>query len=199
MGESIRQVSRGAEFETALRNGSVINPSEWVTETAAVAGISRDGIELEVVSAQSACGGCQAKSHCGQSAMSSALMPFLKPTTFRSLDIPFSCVPDNLWCDAPLDRQLKVGDTVVVGLPKQRLVQATFLVYLLPLLGAVLGTLCGDVVASRWHLSDASRDLISLLGAALGVFSVIVGLKWFNHHQKTHRSFEPIILQRLSS
>ncbi len=60
----------------------------------------------------------------------------------------------------PSDRN--VGEWVRVELPENRFVQATALVYIIPLAGLLLGLLLG------WLLG-AGNDLITILGAVLGL------------------------------
>lgn len=60
----------------------------------------------------------------------------------------------------PSDRS--VGEWVRVELPENRFLQATALVYVIPLAGLLIGLLLG------WFLSSGN-DLITLLSAALGL------------------------------
>ena len=60
----------------------------------------------------------------------------------------------------PSDRQ--IGEWVRVELPENRFLQATALVYIVPLLGLLGGLLCG------W-LIGAGSDLATILGAVFGL------------------------------
>lgn len=169
---------------------------EWVTETVDVSAVYDDGVELSLAPQQSACGGCSAKSQCGQSAMASALAPFVRPSVSRTLRVSRSQVSPSLYDPLSHELCLKAGDRVVIGLPKHRLVQATLLMYILPLLGAVLGAIMGYVATVYWPASPEVSDLYSIVGAVVGVLWVVFGLKRFSRNPFSQKAFEPVLLQK---
>ncbi|MFH1879602.1 MAG: SoxR reducing system RseC family protein [Bacillota bacterium] len=67
----------------------------------------------------------------------------------------------------PSDHQ--IGEWVRVELPENRFLQATALVYVVPLLGLLLGLFLG------WTIGSGS-DLWTLLGAAFGLIAALVTL-----------------------
>ena len=79
-----------------------------------------------------------------------------------------------------------IGEWVRIELPENRFVQATTLVYIIPLAGLLLGMLLG------WLLS-AGSDLITVLGAMVGLLVSFVTLYLVDKHIAKKPEWSPII------
>ena len=89
---------------------------------------------------------------------------------------------------------LSIGDRIVVGLPDSALIRASFLVYLLPLLGFFMGAfLAGEVAV--W-LNLAAHDLVSLSGGLLGIFFCLILSRFSGFFDGA--LYRPVVLRKLS-
>ena len=70
------------------------------------------------------CGQCQAKDNCGTGSVAKAFSP--KPNVIKA------------YVDSNFDLEVKVGDSVVIGIEQQFIVRSAFYVYILPIIGFVL-------------------------------------------------------------
>lgn len=103
---------------------------------------------------QSACQSCSAKSSCGTSVLAKAF-------PVRTQELGVKVEPAH---------QFQVGQTVELTVTDNVILSAAFQVYLLPLLGLLLGAvLLPLIVAAQW------AELSSIIGGAAGL---ILGL-WF--------------------
>lgn len=123
---------------------------------------------LVVVSRQSACGSCAAKSGCGTSVVAS-----LFPQRSQQLRVANT-------------QGARPGDRVIIGLEESGLQRASLLLYGVPLLGLLVGAAVGQ----QW----GGSELQSILG---GLFGASVGL-WFVRWQSSRNaSLRPVMLRRL--
>ncbi|MEJ2514780.1 MAG: SoxR reducing system RseC family protein [Gammaproteobacteria bacterium] len=86
---------------------------------------------------------------------------------------------------------LEVGDQVLIGLQEDAVMRAAVVVYLVPLVLAVIGGLAG------YSVSDA--DLAAAVGAAAGI---ALGLGWardFGRRHETDARFQPVVLRRVGN
>ena len=102
-----------------------------ITETATVVSVEGDSITVSA-SVKTGCSQCQVSENCGTSAVAKAFTPRQQLLTLRS----------------PMP--VRIGDSVVIGIPEQKILLASWLVYIVPLL-----TLIGGVIAlnlyTNWH------------------------------------------------
>ncbi len=119
-----------------------------IEEEAVVVGL--DGEYAEVESWQkSACGHCSARSGCGTSLVASLFGR--RPRRFPALN----------------QVGARPGDRVIVGVDAGALQAASFLMYLVPLLGLIGGALAGTWAARL--LAAADGELLSILLGAFGM------------------------------
>jgi len=123
-----------------------------IRETGTV--IKRDDIHIWVeTSVKSTCSTCSAKSHCGTSAVASAVAG--KTLVNR--------------VENKLDAQ--VGDRVEIGVPEETLLSGAFFLYLFPLLLAIASALAGQFWLSRFiEVTEGIIILLTLLGGGTGFY-----------------------------
>jgi sigma-E factor negative regulatory protein RseC len=146
-----------------------------IEETARV--IACDG-ELAQVQAErrSTCSGCSARSGCGSSV----------------LDSVFGRKAVLMVARNPL--QARPGERVIVGVTEKGLVQASLILYALPLLGLILFAILGQLAAER--LPPSVGEIPSILA---GLFGLIAGLAFARHRcvtPNTREAYPVVILRR---
>jgi len=104
---------------------------------------------LVEVQRRTACGGCASQDGCGTSVIAAW----------------FGRRPSRLWVHALTP--MRVGETVVVSLPEAMLLQASLLMYLLPVLGLVGGAALGNLLAG----AATGGDLPGIAGGVLGLLA----------------------------
>ena len=118
----------------------------------------------------SSCQSCEAKSTCGQGAISKVIGQK-------------SCVISAL-----NSFSLQVGDEVVLGLEETTLLKSALLAYLLPLVLMIFG-------AAVLQGLYGENDLVSAFGGLTGFFLGFILVYFYNHHHKDDERFQPIILR----
>ncbi|WP_407275127.1 SoxR reducing system RseC family protein [Halothiobacillus sp. DCM-1] len=122
-----------------------------IREYGTVVELTLDGVWVETLR-QSGCQSCSSQGSCGVSVLSRVL----------------NRRHHRVW--AATDLALAVGDQVQLVLPARALVQASLLMYLLPLLGLILGA-----VLAQQTLAFAGA---SMVGALLGLLLPLLWLYW---------------------
>lgn len=84
---------------------------------------------------------------------------------------------------------LRVGDTVIVGIPEDALVSASIRVYLLPLV-AMFG-----FGAFAHHILEAHELLVALFALA-GLAAAFLALRVFNAKAERSGRFRPVVLRK---
>lgn len=138
-----------------------------ITETGKVVAVRGDQVWVQTIRT-SACQQCAARHGCGQKALASV-------TGGRANRV---LVANSVGA--------RVGDEVLIGIPEEALLGASFLAYALPLLGLVAGSLAG-------HSMGAGGDLPALTG---GITGLVAGLAVAALRQRQKRSgYEPRLLR----
>lgn len=125
---------------------------------------------------RSACGGCGVRTGCGTSLLAQV----------------FGHKPAHLRVANPVSAQ--PGDRVVVGISERGLVRASLLLYLVPLLGLLLGAVGGELLVQRLDLGGG--ETLSVVGGMLGL---AVGLRLarnFSDSPGTNQLTRAVILRR---
>lgn len=130
-------------------------------------------IESEV---KSACSGCQQVDNCGSGQISKAF-----PTKKLSL---------KLYSDLPL----KVGDTVVLGLSDEHLLQSAWQVYMFPLVGLISFASIGQYLTSN---NFFPHELLAVTLAAVGGYLGYLLSKNVQSSTKNKQKLTPKILRSL--
>ncbi len=121
---------------------------------------------------KTACGGCNEQSGCGVGAIDRWLG--LRATVVRVAN------PDGA----------TVGEEVRIGLDERALVIASGVVYLLPLLGLLLGG-----VLTQWWIAPMSEWPLAA-GAALGFVAALAGARRLSKRLAEDLRYKPVILRR---
>lgn len=137
---------------------------------AAQAGIA----EVEVVR-RSSCGACGANTACGVSL----------------LDRVLGRRPQRLIMGNTLD--VRVGDSVIVGLPEEALIGAALAAYLLPLVGLIGGAILGEAVAAGTGITG---ELGPLAGGAAGFAAALLLLRRYSRRLAADERLRPRLLRR---
>lgn len=129
----------------------------------------KDGIaEVETIRTSS-CDSCRARHACGHRTIAKVansnrmLMQVLAPDS------------------------LKVGQSVVVGIPEDTLLQASFWMYAVPLLGLVLGATIPSIFTEQ--------SLIAIVGAIGGFAGGLWAAKWKSSREAHNPDFHPRVLK----
>ena len=116
-----------------------------ILENATVVAVESDALWVEAVQ-KSACGTCIAQKGCGTRVLSKL--------TGKTSRVRVLASADHLQTLCP-------GQSVTIGIPEDVVVGASLLVYLLPLMGSLMGL---------WLMAPIS-DIASVLGATVGLFT----------------------------
>jgi len=122
-----------------------------VTERGVVVEVLEEGVRVQT-QRRGGCASCSARGGCGVGLMQQALSRRAHTVVAR--------------CEHPV----RVGDEVELSLPHAALVQASLWMYLVPLLGLLVGAVLGQQIAAWWPLS---ADASTLLGGASGFVAAI--------------------------
>lgn len=145
-----------------------------IEQTAIVVSLQSPFAEVET-QRQSSCGSCQAKQGCG----TATIARFFPQRAHRLLALN------------PI--QARPGDRVILGLDDAALRNASLAVYLVPLLGLILGAVVGESLGQRFAIQ--AGELSSLLG---GLFGILAGFFWvrlYGQRRRTDPKYQPVILR----
>lgn len=138
-------------------------------EQAQVVAVEFDGVRVETVR-RSGCAGCQAKSGCGQKLLAEI-----------GQGQRFEILSGN-----PRQLLLQPGDIVEIGVEEAAFLQASMMVYLLPLLGLILMSAVASV-------SGAVESVIVLAGLLGLLFGFVIVRRW-NRGNRQGCRYQPQIL-----
>lgn len=141
-----------------------------IEEKATVSGIDREFVFLETQNIGS-CGNCTSKKGCGQV---NSVFRFKTNTKLK--------------LKAHSNLNLKVGDEVIVALPSDKLLKATILVYLSPLLLLFVFSLIAKLM-----FSETTSIVMGVFGLSLGLFLV----NQYAKHQSVASEFEPKLVRKI--
>ncbi|MFT0213148.1 SoxR reducing system RseC family protein [Pseudomonas sp. F1_0610] len=85
------------------------------------------------------------------------------------------------------DLQLSIGDTVIIGIPENLLIQSSVVAYLMPL----LAFFSFAIIGAFYELSEPFTIVLSGLGFVLGLLVV----RWYGCRYKDNSSMQPIVLR----
>jgi len=139
-----------------------------IKETGIVVAIFDGVVEVEVVRTSS-CSACQAKAGCGHHAIaqvsSTNRMKLLVTDTFVS----------------------QIGQEVTIGIPENTLLTASFLMYLVPLLGLILGASLSAIFSDQ--------PTVAAIGSVIGLgVGLLIAKKQSVKHQ-LDPDFQPRVLE----
>lgn len=136
--------------------------------------ISKQGKQVWVSTLRkTACGSCEAKNACGQSALSKLLSP--EANHVLAID--------------PIG--VEIGDHVVIGIPEDIVLKSSLLMYLLPLLALIVGA----VMANFLPFSSVNPDLLAGIGGIVGFLLGLALVKWHGSKNRNNESYQPTVLR----
>jgi len=150
-----------------------------IRETGRVVAIENDSVWIETIQ-QSACQSCAAEKGCGQSLIAKMTG---KTTAIRVL--PGQCDISRIGMD----------DRVVIGIPEHVVVNGTLLIYLLPLLTMIAGTLLADALIT----TSSTSDLYTALGAMLGLAAGSLIVRAHSYLHRNNLDVHPMLIEQLPS
>jgi len=147
-----------------------------IEQTAKVLRVDNDNVLIEV-QRQTACGSCSAKSGCGKTLL------------------------DNVFKTQPMQVEIlntlgaKENDNVIVGLDESGFVQASFFLYIIPLL-----TMLGFAIIASEIFANSDTELFVVIAGMLGLFSGSIFSRFSLRlkHVEQKNLFEPILIKVIS-
>lgn len=140
-------------------------------EQAIVVEVSAEEVWVETCR-QTACQSCSAKSSCGHSLLSK-----ISSGKTQRLQVK-------------TDKELQVGDQVVLGLDEGAFIRGSALVYLLPLLALIIGALAGDALFGQ-------DSLMSFVLAGAGLLAGFAYVRWYSWRHRQDAQYQPVVLRKL--
>lgn len=137
---------------------------EWTTVVS-----WQQGVALLRCEPKAGCGSCKAKSGCG-----ARLLNELAPESNPHLKIR-------------IDQPLEPGQRVEIGIAESSLLRSAMLVYIVPLVGIMLG---GGLL--QWYQGN---DTAAVFGAILGGSAAFLVVRQLSKHLATHADYQPVVLQ----
>ncbi len=125
---------------------------------------------------RSACGSCEVSGACGTSLLERF---FGRRRLLLTVHNPIGARP---------------GDRVVVGIPEQALLSASFAAYMVPLLAMLGGGIAGGMLAGG--LAPQHGDGLSILGGAAGLASALLWLGRFSRARADDDRYRAVILRQ---
>lgn len=124
---------------------------------------------------RSSCGDCSAQAGCGH-----ALLGKTFGKRFTEVQV----------INAP---GVKLGECVVLGVREDALLKSSFAVYLIPLLGMLVGAMAGTSLVSL------AGDMPALIGGAAGFVAGLWWVRGFGGRAARLQRYQPVILRRMES
>lgn len=140
-----------------------------ITETATVTNIDGDEVTVSA-SVKSGCSQCQVADDCGTSSVAKAFTPRQQLLVLRS----------------PLP--LKVGDLVLLGIPEQQVLLASWMLYVVPLL-MLIGVSVALTTVTVWHE-------LAVFGLALVATTLSFWLVSRYFKKQKSAKYEPVIIRK---
>lgn len=88
------------------------------------------------------------------------------------------------------------GETVLIGIAEQALVKGSLAMYMVPLLGLLLGAMFGDFMAARL---ETVSEWPAVVGALAGLLLGFVWLRRFAEVARHDPRYQPVVLKRLGN
>lgn len=155
-----------------------------LSEVGRVVGVEEDGLLVETIN-QSACEACSAKAGCGQKLLSQ----LHSSTLIKAYFMP-----------SQARQSWSVGDQVELGIEPQALVGAALLAYMMPLGLMLIGVVVSPLVLSLFSASlpvvDRTPDVVSVLGAVVGLVCGGVLSRYFNLTCRSKQKFQAKVISK---
>ncbi|BFM11681.1 hypothetical protein R50072_18340 [Simiduia litorea] len=150
----------------------LVSPANKVVELATVLAVGADSVLLETIN-RSACAQCAAKSTCGQR----TLAGWMETSNQLSIALPAET--------------LQSGDLIEISLESNLLAKAALIVYLLPLVLLLIGTVLAYQV---W-----ATDLSAFIGAAIGMVCGLIAVSLLTKGWSKGLTLTPVFHQLIKT
>lgn len=90
---------------------------------------------------------------------------------------------DEMLVEVTNEMHAQTGDWVQISVPARSLLKATFIVYILPVLALLTGTILGSKLASPIALDESMGAVLCGVLCMVTVFGIV---KWYDTHAKPH-------------
>lgn len=147
-----------------------------IEETATVTQVA-DGFAWVETQRQSVCGACAARKGCGTAVLANVLGQ--RQRRLRAIN--------------PIGA--RVGDRVVIGLAEGVILQASVVVYLVPLLAMMLGA--GLVEMLGANLGGQRTEVMTVVFGLLGMASGLLWVRAFARRVEGEERYQPTLVRRL--
>lgn len=152
-----------------------------LTETGRIVACDAQGLWVETIR-QSTCGSCSANKACGHSLINS-----ISDGT-RSL---IRVLPGTHSIE-----QCNINDDVRISIPEEAILRGSFVAYMVPLIGMLVGALLGAELLQLSPLMLGS-DAAAAVGAVAGLAAGFVLVRRHAHRHRDDASFQPVLLEIL--
>ncbi len=146
-----------------------------IEEQAVIVSVDGDFAEVRV-QRQTACGGCGAKTGCGNALFSSLF------GNKRSVPRVLNRI------------QARPGDRVVIGLREAPFLRTAFTLYVIPLVAMIGGAISGEWLALR--TASESTEPASLICGLLGLVGGLGWVRLFAHRSSRDPAYQASVLRR---
>lgn len=97
--------------------------------------------------------------------------------------------------DAQNPISAKAGELVAFEIPEANMLQAAFVVYIMPLIAIFIGALLGGIIANRFGQTVNSFRIV---GAIVVFVLSVIGIKLYDKFVKSNEKMQPMITKILS-
>jgi sigma-E factor negative regulatory protein RseC len=143
-------------------------------ETGRVVAVEQDSLWVETIR-QSTCGGCAVRKGCGHSLMN---------RVYGGRRSYVRVLPGKHHV-----ADCEVNDQVRISIPEEVILRGSAIVYLLPLVGMLLGALAAA------HLLPGTQDLPAAGGAVAGFLAGIALVRWHAARHRGDTRFQPTLVE----
>lgn len=141
-----------------------------IEENAAVVELDGEYAVVETIR-KSTCGSCEANKACGTAALSKVVGARANRMRLRNTI------------------HARVGDSIILGLQEQAMLQTSFLFYLTPLFSCFLFALLGR------QIDDGTGEVATILCALIGLFIGLGFVKWLSVRLELDSRYQAVMLR----
>lgn len=155
-----------------------------LTEVGKVIAIEGESIWVETLR-QSSCNSCSARAGCGHGLINTA-MPGTSRGVVKALRSP------------ELPSEPDLHDTVEISLPERRFLHAVGVLYLLPIVLAVVAAIASNQLLQPLNLSQGAIDFWTLLATLCGIGAGLFAARLLNTKVSNSASWQPLVTALVS-
>ncbi|MGJ8691950.1 MAG: SoxR reducing system RseC family protein [Thalassotalea sp.] len=145
-----------------------------IEEKAQVVAIKGDDVIVESL-VKSSCSSCHQVDSCGSGQVAKAI-------PHRKLTLKLAS-----------NGTLNIGDTLILGIPENKLLHSAWQVYFLPLFGLILFAFLGQYFSTLWQLE---HEIITILGSLIGGYIGFTIAQRLQSNLAVKANLTPLILRK---